>query len=103
MPTFSSATLTALAQSMFEAAGVPAADASLVARSLVDANLCGHDSHGVMRAPQYIESIRKGNTRVGVPLTVISETPAILAADANWGLGQVQAYRLLEKLLPKAR
>ena len=76
---------------------------NLVARSLVDANLCGHDSHGVMRVPQYIEFIRKGTYRTSVPLTTLNETPALLATDANWGLGQVQAYRLLEKLIPKAK
>ncbi len=103
MPTFSAPTLTALCQSLFEAAGVPAADATVVARSLVDANLCGHDSHGVMRAPQYVDSIQKGSSRAGVPLTVLQETDAIVAADGNWGLGQVQVYRLLEKLLPKAK
>jgi uncharacterized oxidoreductase len=103
MPTFSAAALTSLSQALFEAAGVPGADAALVARSLVDANLCGHDSHGVMRVPQYVDSIRKGINKVGVPLTVLSETPAVVTTDAHWGLGQVQAYRLLDKLLPKAR
>jgi uncharacterized oxidoreductase len=103
MPTFSGSKLTSFAQSLFEAAGVPAADAAVVARSLVDGNLCGHDSHGVMRIPQYIDFLRKGTYKPGVPLTVLGESPAILAADANWGLGQVQAYRLLEKLLPKAK
>ena len=34
---------------------------------------------------------------------MLSETPAVLAADANWGLGQVQAYRLLDRLVPKAK
>src|SRR5437660_1329663 len=103
VPTLPAATLTSVAQSLFEAAGVPAADAAVVARSLVDANLCGHDSHGVMRVPQYIDFIRKGTYKTGVPLTVLSETPAVLTADANWGLGQVQTYRLLDKLVPKAR
>ncbi|AMV26567.1 putative oxidoreductase YbiC [Gemmata sp. SH-PL17] len=103
MPTFSSSTLVALTQSMFEAAGVPDSDAGVVARSLVDANLCGHDSHGVMRVPQYIDFLRKGTYKAGAPLTVISETPAVVAADAGWGLGQVQAYHLLDKLLPKAK
>lgn len=79
------------------------ADAAIVTRSLVDANLCGHDSHGVMRAPQYIDFIRKGTFLPNVGLTVINETPAVLAADANWGLGQPQAYRLLDQLLPKAK
>jgi uncharacterized oxidoreductase len=103
MPTFSAATLTSFARSLFEAAGVPASDATTVARSLVDANLCGHDSHGVMRVPQYIDFLRKGTYKTDVPLTVIGETPAIVAGDANWGLGQVQAYRLLDKLVPKAK
>jgi uncharacterized oxidoreductase len=69
----------------------------------VDANLCGHDSHGVMRAPQYVDFLKKGTYNAGVPLTVLQETPAVVAADANWGLGQVQSYRLLDKLLPKAK
>jgi uncharacterized oxidoreductase len=103
MPTFTAPTLTTFTQSLFEAAGIPTADAAIVARSLVDANLCGHDSHGVMRVPQYIDFLRKGTYRPGVPLTTINESPAILAADANWGLGQVQAYRLLNQLVPKAK
>lgn len=88
---------------LFVAAGVPAADAETVARSLVAANLCGHDSHGVMRVPQYLGFIREKKLVPGAPLTVLRETPAVLAADAEWGLGQVQAYRLLDRLLPKAK
>jgi uncharacterized oxidoreductase len=103
MPTLSADALTTLAGLLFRAAGVPDDDAGVVARSLVDANLCGHDSHGVMRVPQYIDFIRKGTYKIGVNLTVISETPAVLAADAGWGLGQVQAHRLLGRLLPKAK
>jgi uncharacterized oxidoreductase len=103
MPIFPAATLTAFTRAVFEAAGVPAADAAVVATSLVDANLCGHDSHGVMRVPQYVEFLRTGTYRPGAPLTVLSETPAAVAADANWGLGQVQAYRLLGLLVPKAK
>ena len=103
MPTFSPATLTELARSLFLAAGVPASEADTVAASLVDANLCGHDSHGVMRVPQYIDLIRKGTFKPGAPLAVLNETPAVLAADANWGLGQVQTYRLLERIVPKAK
>src|SRR5262249_39557655 len=63
----------------------------------------GHDSHGVMRIPQYIDFLRQGKFKAGVPLTVLSETPAVVAADGNWGLGQVQAHRLLALLLPKAK
>ena len=103
MPTFFAQPLIAFTQSLFESAGLPVADAMVVARSLVDANLCGHDSHGVMRVPQYLDCLKKGTYKPDAPLTTMNETPAILAADANWGLGQVQAYRLLDRLLPKAK
>jgi uncharacterized oxidoreductase len=103
MPTFPAETLVRLSQSLFEAAGVPADDASVVARSLVDANLCGHDSHGVMRVPQYLGFLREGTYKADALFTVLSETPALVAADGGWGLGQVQTYRLLGKMFPKAK
>jgi uncharacterized oxidoreductase len=56
-----------------------------------------------MRVPQYIDFLRTGKYKTGVELTVLNETPAVLTADANWGLGQVQTYRLLDRLVPKAK
>jgi uncharacterized oxidoreductase len=103
MPTFSAETLTRLASDLFCAADVPADDAAVVAASLIDANLCGHDSHGLLRVPQYLDFLKQGIFQPGVPLTVLNETPAVIAADGNWGLGQVQAHRLLAKLVEKAR
>lgn len=103
MPTFAPTPLAAFVKSLFVSAGVPDESAVVVARSLVDANLCGHDSHGVMRAPQYVGFIATGQYKADAPFTVLNETPAVLAADGGWGLGQVQAHRLLSKLLPKAK
>jgi uncharacterized oxidoreductase len=103
VPTFPAETLLAFAHSLFTAAGVPADEADRVARSLVDANLCGHDSHGVIRVVQYVKAIHDGVFRPGAAFTVEKETPAVLVADGGWGLGQVQAHRLLERLVPKAR
>jgi uncharacterized oxidoreductase len=69
----------------------------------VDANLCGHDSHGVLRIPQYVGYVKAGTFKPGAPFTVLNETPALVAADGVWGLGQVQAHRLLARLVPKAK
>jgi uncharacterized oxidoreductase len=88
---------------MFRAAGVPADEAELVARSLVDANLCGFDSHGIIRVVQYIDLIQQGRYQPGAAFDVIKDTPALLVADAHQGLGQVQAHRLLGGLIDKAR
>ncbi len=103
MPIVAADRLVAFMGALYGAAGVPAEEAGCVARSLVDANLCGHDSHGVIRTPQYLNAIADGRLRPGAPLTVIKETPALLVVDGGFGLGQVQAHRLLERLLPKAR
>lgn len=102
MPTLAAVTLEDFTTRLFIAAGVPDADAATVATSLVGANLCGHDSHGVMRVPQYLGYLRDGTFKTTAALTVLNETAAVLAADAGWGLGQVQAHKLMSYLLPKA-
>ena len=103
MPTVAPQPLAEFVASLFVAAGVPKESAALVANSLVDANLCGHDSHGVMRVPQYLGFLQSGQYHADAPFTILNETPAVVAADGGWGLGQVQAHRLLAKLVPKAK
>ncbi|MCS7045050.1 MAG: Ldh family oxidoreductase [Gemmataceae bacterium] len=103
MPLFHAEPLTRFAAALFQAAGVGEPEAQRVAQSLVDANLCGHDSHGVLRITQYVEAIKDGRLKPGAPFTVIRETAAVLVVDGGWGLGQVQAHRLLERLVPRAQ
>jgi len=103
MPTVMSPALTQFVTRLFTASGVPDEDALLVARSLVGANLRGHDSHGVLRAPQYVSFLERGDYRAGVSLVIERETPVLLVCDGQWGLGQVQANRLLDRILPKAK
>jgi uncharacterized oxidoreductase len=74
-----------------------------VARSLIGANLRGFDSHGVMRIPFYVAAIRDGRVKPGQALRIERETPAALVCDGGWGLGQVLARDLMERLIAKAR
>jgi hydroxycarboxylate dehydrogenase B len=103
MADISSSTLIEFATALLAGAGVPREDAAVVATSLVGANLRGHDSHGVMRVLQYVQFVERGEIRPGVDLRVVQETPAMLVCDGQWGLGQVQARRLLDLLVHKAR
>lgn len=103
MPTLPADVLTDFVAAVFHDAGVPDGEARTVAASLVGANLRGHDSHGVMRVPQYVGFLERGEYRPGVDLVVRHETPAVCVCDAQWGFGQVQAHRLLDRILPKAR
>lgn len=103
MPLFSSETLQSFSEAIFQAGGIPADEATIVSRSLVLANLCGHDSHGVIRIPQYMEAVTDGRLKARAPFTVIKETAAVMVVDGNRGLGQVQAHRLLDRLIPRAQ
>ena len=94
--------LTRFVAALFEAVEVPADEARRVAHSLVESNLRGHDSHGVVRVPDYIKQLARGDLAAGVALEVINETGSLLVADARLGFGMVQCDRLIECLLPKA-
>jgi len=103
VPTVAPLRLTEFVTGLFQAAGVPPPDAETVAASLIEANLRGHDSHGVMRVPQYVEFLERGDYRTGVELVVEHEAPAVVVCDAQWGFGQVQARRLLDLVTRKAK
>lgn len=103
MPTIEPQSLTTFATQLLAAGGLNPSDATLVAQSLVGANLRGHDSHGVMRIPFYLAGVEKGEVNVGVELTLLNESPTHLAADGGWGFGQIQAQRLTQMAIEKAQ
>ncbi len=103
MPVLAADALTAFVSALFRGAGVPENEAQVVASSLVGANLRGHDSHGVMRVPQYVGFLEKKEYQTGVDLIIEHETAAVVVCDGQWGLGQVQAHRLLDLIVPKAK
>jgi len=88
---------------LLRAAGATADEAALVASSLVDSNLCGHESHGVVRIPDYVAQMRSGELVPDANLEIIAETVGVLVADARFGFGQVQSVRMIDRLVPKAR
>lgn len=97
------ATLRDVTARVLMAGGANAEDARIVAESLVEANLRGHDSHGVFRATAYARLLQQGEVVSGAPLRVVEDGPARIVADAARGFGQVQCRRLIERLIPKAR
>jgi uncharacterized oxidoreductase len=103
VPTFSASVLQAFAEDLFKNAGVPGDEAKRVSTSLVAANLAGHDSHGLIRIPQYLEAIGDGRLKPGATFTVVKETAAVMVVDGGQGLGHVQAHRLLDRLIPRAQ
>lgn len=83
--------------------GCDASEARIVAEHLVDASLCGHDSHGVVRIPRYHAWLRAGTIRAGQPLTVLSEADALVHLDGNFGMGQRLALEATRIGIRKAK
>ena len=102
MPTFSAHQLRQSGSKIFQAAGVPADEAQVVAESLVNSNLAGHDSHGVIRIPQYISMVKSGGLVPGAQMKIIRENPNTAVLDGNWGFGQVMARKAMEMAIQKA-
>ena len=69
--------------------GCNAHEAGTVARRLVDSNLVGHDSHGVLRVAKYLAWVRNGTLKPNQTPTVVFENETIAIVDGNRGFGQV--------------
>lgn len=102
MLVFSPAELEDFAVSILSAAGCPPQVAHRVAQALVESNLVGHDSHGVMRLPFYLKSLRSGTLNPNGELTIVHETAGTTLLDCGWNFGQVAAARGMQMALDKA-
>ena len=103
MPRFKSTELRGLVSRLAVAGGVPADDADVFARVLVDADLQGVSTHGVSRLNIYLQRIEKGLIDPKAVLGVDRNGGSVLALDAGNGLGQVQAMKALDMLMPLAK
>ncbi len=103
MPVLSTNQLKTLSTSIFIGLGVPNTDAKLVADLLVDANLTGFDSHGVIRIPIYAKGIKMGAVKPGAEIKIVRETPSTAVIDGGWNLGQVVAKYAMNICIEKAR
>jgi LDH2 family malate/lactate/ureidoglycolate dehydrogenase len=94
--------LTAFAVAAYEAAGTPPQHAEIVAAHQVGANLAGHDSHGVVLLPTYLERIDRGHIVPAARPTVLNESPTTLAVNGHWGFGPVVSEWTMNRLMEKA-
>jgi len=86
-----------------EAAGMSSGDAHIFADALVDADLHGVSTHGLSRLNIYLKRIELGLIDPRAELRIDRKRGAVLALDAANGVGQVQAVKALDMLLPRAR
>ena len=83
--------------------GVPEEDGGLVADSLVQADLWGHQSHGFLRLPWYAARLRSGAMRPASDPAVLSDTGPLVLLDGRDGIGQVLTERARRLAVQRAR
>ena len=76
---------------IFKATGSFETEAQTVAEHLIDANLVGHDSHGVIRVKHYISWLKKGWITPNRTPEIIKDNGTVLVIDGGLGYGQVTA------------
>ena len=103
MQHFALEALTTLATGIFAAQGTPEDEAAMVAEQLVESNLVGLDSHGVVRIPLYTRWIGEGVIRPGAPVSVVREEGGTAIVDCGRNFGQVGALRTIEVAIDKAK
>lgn len=103
MPNVSAERLTDIAKGLLIAAGASQEEAEVIARYNIGANLVGHDSHGIILIPQYIERIKAGHIVPQAPWTIIEESPTTTVIDGNWGFGYAVTDRAMRYTIEKAK
>ena len=103
MPLIPAARLRTISVNIFTAIGLKADKAQTIANLLIESNLAGHDSHGVLRLPQYVLSIQSKAIDPDVEIEIVSETPSSAIIDGHSGLGQFIATQAMEVAIAKAR
>jgi uncharacterized oxidoreductase len=92
MQSIASDRLQAATAAIFLAAGSSPREAELIAVHLVEANLRGHDSHGIGAVPMYMGSVQSGGMVLNQTLRTALDTGGMLICDAGQGAGQVMAH-----------
>jgi len=81
--------LTRFAAAVFRGAGSDEGEARIVADHLVEANLAGHDSHGVIRIKKYVDWAHDGMVIPNRHAEIMVDRAASLLVDGQFGYGQV--------------
>jgi uncharacterized oxidoreductase len=88
---------------IFANAGCQAAEAERIATHLVEANLVGHDSHGVIRVPTYVQWLKAGKVRAGQTIQIVFENDAVAVVDGQLGFGQTIGEQAVELGINKCK
>jgi len=97
------AELTTTTRRVFAAAGSAESEAEIIADHLVEANLKGHDSHGVGMIPSYLRNLGGGKVTPNEPGRIVSDSGSMVVYDGERGYGQIVARAATELAIERAK
>ena len=103
MPTLQVEKLTGFVAAIFRRAKSSDAEAKRIAHYLVTANLTGHDSHGVIRVPQYVRWVNEGVIVRDQTIKLLVDTPSLAVIDGGYGFGQTIAPQAVKVGIDKCK
>ena len=103
MPKIAAERLQKIGAALLVGAGASRDEADTVARGCVAANLAGHDSHGIILIPSYVDRIKVGHIVPGAPFKIVQESPTTTVIDGHWGFGFVVNERAMRLTIEKAK
>ena len=103
MPNVSAEQLMEIAKGLLVAAGASTEEAATVAKYNIGANLVGHDSHGIILIPTYIDRVKAGHIVPQAPWVITQETATTTVVDAHWGFGYADTDRAMRYTIEKAK
>jgi uncharacterized oxidoreductase len=103
MPRVHAGRLTEIGAALLRAAGASPEEAEAVAAGCVEANLVGHDSHGIIAIPTYIDRIKAGHIVPGAKWSIVRESAATAVIDGHWGFGFFVNARAMQLTIEKAK
>lgn len=95
--------LTDFVTEIFERTSCSSAESRRVAANLVEANLCGHDSHGVVRTARYVDWLSAGVQEPDQTITTLVDEPTLLLVDGHYGMGQTIGPQAVDLGIERAR
>ncbi len=90
-------------QRILAKAGVPADQAAIIADVIVEGDLRGVQSHGVLRLPAYVHRVSAGTMSAATEVRIVRERGACVLMDAQHGFGQIAGVRAMNEAVARAR
>jgi len=94
--------LKAAVTEIFAKSGSCEYEAQRLAHYLVEANLAGHDSHGVIRVPYYVNYVRNGQVAPNQHASIISESGSVIVVEGGSGYGQIIAEEAMQMAIDRS-